>query len=349
MLAVVCHGKQDLRVEPVGKRPLEANEVRVSVAYGGICGSDIHYYHRGAVGDFAIREPLTLGHEVSGRVVEVGSSVEGIDCGVKAALDPSRPCLVCKQCRAGDNHLCEDMFFLGSAGRFPHVQGGFIQQLILRFDQVIPVPDETDLLGLSVAEPLSVGLHAVNRVGGVFGKRVIVSGSGPIGLLATLAAVKGGASEVVATDIEDAPLVVACEKMGARRTINVRVDPDWSDAFQENGGYFDVAFEASGAPSALTSLFPVMRRGGTIVQLGMMPPGAAQIPINLLQSREINLIGTFRANKEFRQAVDMIVAGTVDVTPILSGTFPIEEAASAFHLAHDRSKVIKLHIAIGEV
>ncbi|WP_321927481.1 L-idonate 5-dehydrogenase [Paraburkholderia guartelaensis] len=348
MLAAICYGKKDLRIEEVVDKPLAPNEVRVQVAYGGICGSDMHYFHRGAVGDFAIREPLTLGHEISGWVSEVGSEAGHLRPGMKAALDPSRPCLVCERCRSGENHLCMNMFFLGSAGRFPHVQGGFSQSLVLRADQIVPVPDDTDLLSLSVAEPLSVGLHAVNRAGNLFGKRVIVTGSGPIGLLTVMSAVKAGAAEVVATDIEDAALAVAREKMGAARTVNVRTDADGLTPFEANGGYFDVGFEASGSAAALNSLFRIIRRGGVVVQVGMLPPGEVAIPVNVLQSREINLLGSFRANKEFRQAVDLIVSRAVDVSPILSGTYALQDAVSAFERAGDRSKVVKLHLAISE-
>lgn len=346
MLAAVCHGKSDLRIEKVEDRPLAPDEVRVAVAYGGICGSDMHYFHRGAVGDFAVREPMVLGHEVSGRVVEIGADVQGIAPGIKAALDPSRPCLVCARCREGRMNLCTDMRFLGSAGRFPHVQGGFSQQLILRQDQIVPVPDDTDLLALSLAEPLSVGLHAVNQAGSLFGKRVIVTGSGPIGLFTLWSAMRAGAAEVVATDIEDHALAVAREKLGASRTVNVAKDPDALKEFEAGGGYFDVAFEVSGTASALNSLFTIIRRSGTIVQVGMLPPGSVAIPVNILQSREISLKGAFRANGEFSQAVDLIVNGAIDPRPFQSGTFALQDAVSAFEQAGDRSRFVKLHLAI---
>jgi L-idonate 5-dehydrogenase len=348
MLAAVCHGKNDLRIEERADVALAPDEVRVAVAYGGICGSDMHYFHRGAVGDFAVREPMALGHEISGTVIEVGSAVTGLAAGTRAALDPSRPCLVCDQCRAGRMNLCADMRFLGSAGRFPHVQGGFAQHLVLRQDQIIPVPADTDLLRLSLAEPLSIGLHAVNRAGPLMGKRVLVTGSGPIGLLTARCARLAGAIEVVCTDIEDAALRVARDKMGATRTINVARDADALAEYTANGGHFDVAFEASGAPSALASLFEIVRKGGRIVQVGMLPPGDAAVPVNKLQSREIEFVGAFRANGEFRLAVDLIVSGAIDVTPILSGTYPLDQAVEAFERAGDRSSVVKLHIAINE-
>lgn len=346
MLAAVCHGKKDLRIEPVQDRPLGATEVRVAVVFGGICGSDMHYFHSGAVGDFKVREPLTLGHEISGVVVEVGAEVTHIRAGMKAALDPSRPCLTCSYCRAGRSNLCTNMFFLGSAGRFPHVQGGFSQQLILRQDQIIPVPENTDLLRLSVAEPLSVGLHAVARAGSVCNKRVLVTGSGPIGLLTARAARHAGALEVIATDIAEQPLEVARRHMGASHTVNVAAHPQGLAQFEVDGGYFDVVFEASGSAAALASAFKVIRRGGRLVQVGMLPAGTAPVPVNVLQSREIEMVGAFRACDEFKLAVQLIVDGVIDVTPILSGTYPLSQAATALELAPDRSRFVKLHLAL---
>ena len=347
VLAAVLHGKKDLRIEPVEAQPLAADEVRVTVAYGGICGSDMHYYHRGAVGDFALRQPMVLGHEISGVVVEVGTDVKGVVAGEKAALNPSRACRVCEQCVRGRSNLCENMRFLGSAARFPHIQGGFAQELILRADQVIPVPAQTDLLKLSCAEPVSVALHAVRRAGDVLGKRVLVTGCGPIGLLTVRAAVLAGALEVVATDIEDAPLSVASQSMGARQTVNVAANPGGLSRFQSGGrGYFDVALEASGSIAALQSMFPVIKRGGRIIQLGMLPSTGSPLPVNVLQSREIELTGSFRAHDEFATAVDMIVNDTIDVSPITSGTYPLKQADAAFERAGDRSRVVKLHLAI---
>jgi L-idonate 5-dehydrogenase len=347
MLAAVCHGKKDLRIDTLVDRALLPGEVRVAVAYGGICGSDLHYYHRGAVGDFAVREPLVLGHEISGAVIEIGPQVHGLAPGMKAALDPSRPCLACRYCRAGRGNLCVDMWFLGSAGRMPHSQGGFAQHLVLRQDQIIPVPHDADLQRIAMAEPLSVALHAVNQAGALNGRRVIVTGSGPIGLLTARAARNAGAIEVICTDVEDAPLSVATGSMGATGAVNVRKDPEGLARFAGDEAAFDVAFEASGSPDALASLFRVLRRGGRVVQVGMLPPGTAPVPVNLLQSREFDFVGAFRANGEFRLAVELITRGAVDVTPILSGTYPLARAVDALELAGDRSRVIKLQLALG--
>jgi L-idonate 5-dehydrogenase len=350
MLAAVCHGKKDLRVEVVAERALAPGEVRVAVAYGGICSTDLSYYHRGAVGDSAVREPLTLGHEISGTVVEIGPDVKGLTVGGKAAIDPIRACLKCADCRAGRSNLCTDIWFLGCAWRYPHSQGGFAQHLVVRHDQVVPVPPRTDLLKLSVAESLSVALHAVVRAGRqLTGKRVIVTGSGPVGLLTARAARHAGATEVICTDLEDAPLAIAAQSMGATRTVNVRTQRYGLAGFELDGGYFDVAFETSGSADALASVFRIMRRGARIVQVGTPPPGNSPIPIDLLRARELEYVGAIRATDEFRLAVNMIVNGSIDVTPILSGIYPLAEAATAMEHALDRSRVVKLNLAIAAV
>lgn len=344
MFAAVLHGKGDLKVEELSDRDLSQDEVRVQVAFGGICGSDIHYYSRGSVGDFALREPMVLGHEISGTVLEFGASVTGLNVGDKVALNPSLPCRHCQFCVSGRSNLCENMRFLGSASLFPHVAGGFAQHLVMRRDQVIKVPADTDLLKLSCAEPLSVALHGVRQAGSIAGKRVVVTGCGPIGLLTAAAVLQGGALEVVVTDIEDAPLTVARDKIGVTTAINVTTNPEVLEAYAGRFGHFDVAIEASGSAIALQSLFKLIKRGGRIVQLGMLPPGMAPLPINLLQSREIELVGSFRADSEFGLAVDYIIADLIDVSPILSGVYQLADADAALRQAGDRKNVIKLHL-----
>jgi len=344
MLAAVLHSARDLRIETLQDLPLAADEVRVRVAFGGICGSDHSYYHKGSVGDFAVRQPMVLGHEVSGQIIELGRDVAGLRLDDRVAVDPSRPCRHCDHCRMGRSNLCTDMRFLGSAARMPHVQGGFSQHLVVRADQCIAVPDDVSLRALACAEPLAVALHGLRRAGDVFGKRVMVTGSGPIGLLCVLAASMAGAREIWASDLEDAPLAVA-RALGASRTVNVASEPDALAAFEADGGAFDVAFEASGSAAALNTLIRTVRRGARIAQLGMLPPGQAGVPINLLQSREIELAGSFRFHEEFRAAVAAIVEGAIDVTPILSDVFQLAAADQAFAVAGDRRVAIKVHLA----
>jgi L-idonate 5-dehydrogenase len=345
MRAAVLFGKHDLRLENVGTVVPPAGEVTVRVAYGGICGSDLSYFHKGRVGDFAVKEPMVLGHEVAGVVTAVGEGVTSVRVGTRIAVNPSRACLHCDYCRAGRSNLCRNMRFLGSAAVSPHVQGGFTEQLLVREDQCVAIPDTFSLRLASCAEPLSVALHAARQAGSLLGKKVLVSGAGPIGLMCALTALKAGAAEVHSSDLVDAPLRTAKE-LGVTATYNVTTQASQLEAFAAGKGYFDVALEASGAPQALAGHFRLVRPGGRIVQLGMLPPGDAAVPINVLQSRELELLGSFRAHEEFNQAVQVLVDGQFNVEPILSAEFPLDRVAEAFEMAGDRTRALKVLIAV---
>jgi len=343
MLGAVLHSAKDLRIESLAERDLDADEVRVKISFGGICGSDLSYFNKGRVGDFAVEEPMTLGHEVSGEVVAIGRDVK-IALGTRIAVDPARACLKCDYCLAGRANLCRNMRFLGSAAVKPHVQGGFSQSLVVREDQCVPIPAHLSLREAACAEPLSVALHGVRRAGAVAGKHVLITGVGPIGLLCVQAVRNAGAATITVTDIVDETLALA-KSMGANKAINILRDPRQLKIFEDGKGYFDIALEASGAPSALASLFRVVRSGGRIVQLGMLPPGDTGLPVNLLQAREIELVGSFRAQSEFRAAVEALASGQIDVKPIMSQVFALRNAVDAFAIASDRTKAIKVHLS----
>ena len=343
MRAAVLFGKHDLRIENLPPAEPGAGEVAVQIAYGGICGSDLSYFTKGRVGDFTVNEPMVLGHEVSGTVAAVGDGVTNVKSGMRVAVNPSRPCLQCDYCRSGRGNLCRNMRFLGSAAVTPHVQGGFAETLIVRSDQCVAVPSDLSMRAASCGEPLSVALHAMRQAGNLLGKRVLISGAGPIGLMCVLAAVKAGATEVHSTDIVDAPLSVA-KTLGAV-THNVGANPAVLEPFAAGKGYFDVGFEASGAPSALAAHIRIVRPGGRIIQLGMLPPGDVPVPMNMLQAQELELIGSFRFHEEFYVAVQGLATRQYDVSPILSAEFTLDKAHDAFELAGDRTRALKVHIA----
>ncbi len=350
MLAARLHGAHDLRVEEIADRALEPGEARVAVAMGGICGSDLSYYNKGGVGDFSVREPLTLGHEVSGTVLELAAdpmrmAAPGLARGSRVAINPSRPCLHCPACRSGRSNLCRGMRFLGSAALMPHVQGAFSESVVVRADQCVPVPDGMSLTLAACAEPLAVALHAVRRAGELAGRHVLVAGAGPIGLLCLASALFAGAASVVVTDLFEAPLQVA-GAMRASRTIDVRADPEALEQAAADLGGFEIAFEATGASASLIGMPALMRPGGRIVQLGMLPKGGVALPANLLMAREIDLVGSFRFHGEFGVAVAALATGRIDIAPILSGTIPLARADEAFRLAGDRRRAIKIHLQI---
>ena len=344
MLAAVLHGAHDLRLSPLADLPPGPGEASVRVAFGGICGSDPSYFHKFRVGDFAVREPLVLGHEVSGVVETAGEDV-GLAPGQRVAINPSRACRRCDYCRAGRANLCRHMRFLGSAAVTPHVQGAFCERIVLRADQCVPIPDTLPLRVAACAEPLAVALHALSRAGHLLGRRVLITGAGPIGLLCLIAARAAGAAELVITDLADEPLAIA-RTAGATETINVSSTPGQAARFAEGRGHFDVLFEATGVADALGSALPSVASGGRIVQLGMLPPGPVPLAVNQLVAREIDLLGSFRFHEEFATAVAALASGLIDVTPILSAELPLARAAEAFELASDRRRSIKVHLAI---
>ena len=244
MRGLVIHAPKDLRLEAVAEQPLGPTDVRVRIAAGGICGSDLHYFNHGGTGAIRIREPMVLGHEVAGTVEAVGAEVSRVAAGARVAVNPSRACGHCIRCAEGLHNHCLDMRFLGSAMRMPHVQGGFRETLVVHETQAVAVAEGVSLGEAAMAEPLAVCLHAVTRAGPLLGRRVLVTGCGPIGALCVMAAKHAGAGEVVATDVQPFPLSVA-RTAGADVALDVAAGPDALADLVGRTGPFDVLFEAS--------------------------------------------------------------------------------------------------------
>ncbi len=345
MRAVVIHAEKDLRVEATSAPEPGPLDVRVRIEAGGICGSDLHYYLHGGFGAIRVREPMILGHEIAGTVEAVGAEVSRVKPGDRVAVNPSRSCGRCRYCQTGQQQHCTDMLFYGSAMRFPHVQGGFRDVLVVEERQAVKVAAGVSAAMAAFAEPLAVCLHAAKRAGPLLGKRVLVTGSGPIGILAMVAAKAAGAAEIVATDVVDGPLPTALQ-MGASAAINVVAEPERLKAdYGAEKGAFDVMFEASGNQHALTGAFDVVRPGGIIVQIGV--GGNFTLPMNVLVAKEFDLRGSFRFHEEFDWAVAMIGSGLIDLKPLLTASIPVERAVEAFDLAADKSRAMKVQLAFG--
>ncbi|PBB44680.1 L-idonate 5-dehydrogenase [Mesorhizobium sp. WSM3866] len=342
MKSIVIHAAKDLRIED---RPVEEpgpGQVLLRPAAGGICGSDLHYYNHGGFGTVRLKEPMILGHEVSGVIESLGPGVSGLQTGQLVAVSPSRPCYSCRYCREGMHNQCLNMRFYGSAMPFPHIQGAFREMLVADAIQCAPA-DGLTAGEAAMAEPLAVCLHATRRAGEMLGKRVLVTGCGPIGLLSIISARRAGAAEIVAVDIADFTLSMAM-RAGADKTINTRSEPEGLAPYLADKGTFDILYECSGAASALAQGIAALRPRGTIVQLGL---GGAEmaLPMSTVTAKELSINGSFRFHPEFAVGVELMRKGLIDVKPLITHSVPVDEALSGFELANDRSQAMKVQIA----
>ena len=340
MKTITAHAAKDLRIETHPLPKAGPGQVLIQMERGGICGSDLHYFNHGGFGTVRLKEPMILGHEVSGRVVETGENVVGLSPGQLVAISPSRPCGECSYCHSGQQNHCLNMRFYGSAMPFPHIQGAFREQLVADAAQCVPADGLTSAEA-AMAEPLAVVLHAARQAGDLVGKRVLVTGCGPIGLLAVLVARAAGAVEIVATDVTSFTLEKA-QEIGADTTLNVAETSDALSAFTADKGHFDVLFECSGVAAALAAAVPAMRPKSTIVQLGL--GGDMTLPLQAMTAKELSLKGSFRFHPEFRQAVEMMQSKRLNVAPLVTQEIPMDQAQDAFELASNREKAIKVQL-----
>ena len=340
MKSIVIHAAKDLRIEETAPEPLGAGQVEIRLATGGICGSDLHYFNHGGFGAIRLREPMVLGHEVSGHITALGQGVTGLALGQLVAVSPSRPCHQCSYCQKAMFNHCLNMRFYGSAMPFPHIQGAFRQVLVADASQCVPA-DGLTAGEAAMAEPLAVCLHATRRAGPLLGKSVLVTGCGPIGILCILAARRAGADFIAATDLSDFTLGLA-RQAGADVTLNTAQVPEALAAYTQDKGRFDVLYECSGAAPALIAAIPAMRPGGVIIQLGL--GGDMTLPVQAMTAKELSFRGSFRFHEEFATGVSLMQKGLIDVKPFITQTFPLSQALLAFQTAGDRSRAMKAQI-----
>lgn len=313
--------------------------VEVEVAFVGICGSDLHYARHGRNGDYIVRAPFTLGHEVSGVVMDVPEGTSSsVRVGHRVVL---HPCVECPPPNAtvsqGENRRA-GIAHLGSAGTFPHVDGGLSRRISVRPEQLRVIPDELPLKRAALAEPLAVALHGVSMVGDLGGRSVLVSGAGPVGLLSVLAARHGGAKKITATDLQDHALEKAT-KMGADETINLAGNPNPPSA------EFDVVIEASGAPAAAASAMRSVAPGGVVVQVGIQPSDPITLPYATIIAKEAIVRGSWRFDIELDSAVQLLNASP-EADSIISHVVPFENGIEAFDIAGDSSQSSKVLISV---
>jgi L-idonate 5-dehydrogenase len=336
--AVVVHGVGDLRIETFEHASPEPHEAVVDIAYGGICGSDLHYWLHGAAGESVLRAPLVLGHEVVGTVIQAATDGSGPAVGTDVAVHPATPGGTGARYPEDRPNLSPGCTYLGSAARVPHTQGAFSRYSVLPARMLRPLPQGLQLRAAALAEPASVAWHAVSQAGDLNGKRVLVIGSGPIGSLIVAVAKRAGAAEIIAVDMHEAPLEIA-KAVGATGTI-LATDSEAIEAVQA-----DVVLESSGNHRGLASALRGAMRGGKVVMVGLLPSGDQPVPISLAITRELNLVGSFRFNDEIDAVLAALADGSLYVDPIVTHEFPSTQAIEAFDLAKDPTRSGKVLIS----
>lgn len=341
MHAYLLHGKEDLRRAELPVPAPEAGQVVVKIRCVGICGSDIHYYNHGRVGAFVPKRPFALGHEFAGEVVALGPGFTGLPLGTRVAVDPSQPCGHCRHCREGRYNLCAAMRYFGSASCDPHLDGGFAQQVAVPARNCHPLPATLSWGEAAMLEPLSVALHAIQRAGGVTGRSVCIAGGGAIGQLIALAARAFGAARITVLDLAPFPRRLALE-LGADAALDP-TDPALT-APESLGEGCDVVFEAVGSGKAAALALQLARRGGTVVQVGTLPP-EVPLPANLIMSKELTVVGSFRFANVFPLALDLLAGKRIRVAPLISQTFPFDQIPEAMARAVGKGDVVKIQVA----
>ncbi len=340
MRAVRIHAKQDMRTDQVPSPEPGAGEVRLRVGYVGICGSDLHYYANGATGMFTIREPLIPGHEVSG-VVELDPS-GSFEQGTPVTVHPATWGTAQPDLSDAQRHLWPGGGYLGSASTWPHTSGGLAEQVVVRSDQIRRLPRSLPVKRAALAEPLAVGLHALAVGGGIQGRRVLVSGSGPIGLLTAAAAAAEGAAEVVCADLLPGPLQRA-RSLGVASPVPIRTVQIGVEDLPDS--HFDVTLECAGVPQALHALLLATRRAGVLVQVGNLADETRPVNLAPLVSKEIQLRGTFRFNTEIDAAITLLDQNP-QLEQVITHVLPIEAVDEAFAIAADSAVSGKVLVEI---
>ncbi len=315
----VLYAPHDIRIE---ERPVPTpgpKDVLVEIKAVGVCGSDVHYYEHGRIGTFVVRAPLVLGHESSGVVVALGSDVTKHRIGERVTLEPGVPCGECRECRAGRYNLCPDVRFFAT----PPIDGAFANYVTIHEDFAFTLPDNIGDEAGALIEPLSVGVWACRKANLRGGEHVLVTGAGPIGLLAMQVAGALGATTLTITDVNERRLQIA-RQTGATRTINIAEQP-----LADAGVQADVLIECSGHPQALMDGIRSLRPAGTAVVVGMGPGEDASIPLAFLQNHEITLTGTFRYANTYRGAIALAASGRVNLDAIITGYYGLHQAEDA--------------------
>jgi L-iditol 2-dehydrogenase len=317
------------------------NEALVKLEYVGVCGSDLHYYEAGRIGEFIVKPPFVLGHEPGGTVVEVGSEVRRLKPGDRVALEPGKTCGHCEFCRTGRYNLCPDVIFFAT----PPVDGVFQEYAAHEAALCFKLPDNVSTLEGALIEPLAVGFHAAMTGGARIGQSALVTGAGCIGLVSMLALKAQGVSRVYMTDVVDKRLEKA-RALGAFRVINVKKeDPLALIAARE--GALDLVIETTGSEVAAAQGIGALKKGGTLVFVGYSPSGMMALPIGKALDKELTMKTIFRYRHIYPLAIDAVARGLVNIKDIVTNVFDFDDIQNAMDQSvHNKAEIVKSVIKI---
>ena len=319
------------------------NEVLVKLEYVGICGSDLHYYEAGAIGNFIVEPPFVLGHEPGGTVVEVGKDVKHLKVGDRVALEPGKTCGHCQFCREGKYNLCPDVVFFAT----PPVDGVFQEYVAHEADLCFKLPDNVSTLEGPLIEPLAVGFHAAIQGDAHLGQKAVVMGSGCIGLVSMMALKARGVSEVYVVDVMDKRLEKAME-LGATAVINGAKEDVVERILQlTNGEGVDLAIETAGTEITARQAILAVKKGATIVLVGYSKTGEMTLPVGTVLDKELTLKSVFRYRHIYPMAIEAVASGKVNLMGIVTNEFTLDEAPKAMEYSvNNKADIVKAVIKI---
>ncbi|MDO4284493.1 MAG: NAD(P)-dependent alcohol dehydrogenase [Eubacteriales bacterium] len=335
-------GKIEMQERPIPE-PKE-NEALVKLEYVGICGSDLHYYETGAIGEFVVQYPFVLGHEPGGTVVAVGGKVTNVKVGDRVALEPGKTCGHCEFCRTGRYNLCPDVVFFAT----PPVDGVFQEYVAHEAGLCFKLPDNVSTLEGALIEPLAVGFHAANQGGAKIGQTAVVMGAGCIGLVSMMALKAEGVSRVYVVDIMEKRLEKALE-LGADAVINGAKEDAVEAVRRLTGGAgCDLCIETAGTQITTAQTIHMTKKGATIVLVGYSKTGEMTLPMSLALDKELTFKTVFRYRHIYPMAIDAVAAGKVNLKGIVTNVFDLDDAQEAMdYSVHHKEDVVKSVIKIG--
>lgn len=338
-------------MEAIGKmgfteRPVPVpkdNEVLVKIEYVGVCGSDLHYYENGRIGDYIVEPPFVLGHESGGTVVEVGKDVKHLKVGDRVALEPGKTCGHCEFCRTGRYNLCPDVVFFAT----PPVDGVFQEYVAHEADLCFKLPEKVDTMEGALIEPLAVGFHAAKQGGAAMGQTAVVTGSGCIGLVTMMALKALGVTDVYVVDVMQKRLDKALE-LGAKGIINGK-EKNVVEEIKKltNGRGVDLAIDTSGAETCVRQNIELLTKGGTLVLVGYSGSGNMNIPTSMICDKEITIKSVFRYRHIYPLAIKAVEEGKVNLKGIVTNIFELDDIQNAMDRSvNEKADIVKAVIKI---